>query len=248
MSAIEEFLKKQQLFRCDRLDASITKRQCQANRTRPDNQAKDIPEIHSCKKCPGLGAEVKIMVEDGMGKPRLCKNTDCNKQAQKDGLCKAHLNGTAPRASHGNKALTAARPTPAWAGHAIDPRETFECPHCQCALSSAEVEGVECPACGKLLHSHVDKAGDVFTPPGEVIDESGWAQPVLVTVPESFGLVVNAEGKQAASGTDPVVVLALREAWHAKEAEWLADLSGLKPGQTIAWAVSMVAAVEGLGY
>ncbi len=49
-------------------------------------------------------------------------------------------------------------------------------------------------------------------------------------------------------GTDLVVLMALRDAWSEKERKWLADLSGLRPGQTLARAVLMVNALEGLGY
>lgn len=67
-------------------------------------------------------------------------------------------------------------------------------------------------------------------------------------IPDSFGLVENIEKQMVPFGTDPVVVMALREAWAAKEAEWLADISGLSPLKTLARAAQMVEAVEALGY
>jgi len=67
-------------------------------------------------------------------------------------------------------------------------------------------------------------------------------------VPADFGKVGNAESDKVSFGTDPVVVLALREAWAVKEAAWLVELSGLKPGQTLVRASAMVQALEGLGY
>lgn len=47
---------------------------------------------------------------------------------------------------------------------------------------------------------------------------------------------------------DPVLLLALREAWATKESEWLADLAGMKPGKAVCCGAGMVRAVEGLGY
>ena len=81
----------------------------------------------------------------------------------------------------------------------------------------------------------------------EVIDESDWQQQIIPEV-DQFGLVTNGDGDHVQFGTDVIVVLALREAWARKEADWLTELSGLKPGATISRAVQMVNAVEGLGY
>ncbi len=49
-------------------------------------------------------------------------------------------------------------------------------------------------------------------------------------------------------GTDLVIMLALQEAWAAKQARWLSELFGLKPGQTIMRTVRMIDALDGLGY
>ena len=81
----------------------------------------------------------------------------------------------------------------------------------------------------------------------EVIDESDWQQQIIPEV-DQFGLVTNGDGDHVQFGTDVIVVLALREAWARKEADWLTELSGLKTGETISRAVQMVNAVEGLGY
>jgi hypothetical protein len=84
-------------------------------------------------------------------------------------------------------------------------------------------------------------------PLNEIADEPGRQQQITPAV-DSFGTVINAEGDQVPFGTDAVVVLALREAWQRKEIDWLAELSGLKPGATISRACQMVSAVEALGY
>jgi hypothetical protein len=52
----------------------------------------------------------------------------------------------------------------------------------------------------------------------------------------------------AVFGVDPLIVAALNDAWQAKEAEWLVELAGIKPGLAIRYAAGMVKAVEGLGY
>lgn len=69
-----------------------------------------------------------------------------------------------------------------------------------------------------------------------------------VALPIDFGKVVSGDGEPVPLGVDPVILLALREAWAAKEAAWLVELSGLKPGKAVCRAAGMVKAVEGLGY
>lgn len=69
-----------------------------------------------------------------------------------------------------------------------------------------------------------------------------------VSGPGIFGMVANDAAAPASFDTDPVILLALREAWAAKEADWLTELSGLKPGKAVCFAAKMVEAVEGLGY
>lgn len=73
------------------------------------------------------------------------------------------------------------------------------------------------------------------------------AEPV-VDLPAGFGMVVNGAGDPVQFGVDPVILMALREALQAKEAGWLVELSGMKPGKAVCSAASMVKAIEGLGY
>lgn len=99
----------------------------------------------------------------------------------------------------------------------------------------------------KAHFSKSKKGAAMVAVPAEVIDESDWQQQIIPEM-ASFGTVTNAEGDQVSFGTDPVVVLALREAWAEKEREWLVELSGLKPGATIMRAVDMVDALQSLVY
>jgi hypothetical protein len=198
VSQYDEFSKKQKLFRCDRLDASISAPTCSTNR-RSGN-------IFACTGCPGLGAVVDIKVVEvvPMGK-RVCSVFNCTKTVHAHGMCWAH-----ERSELGiNPATGLKLPAPAWA-------EPFV-------------------------------ATVPETAPVEVIDESDWKQQVMI-VADDFGKVTNGDGDLVEFGTDAVVVLALREAWQAKERDWLVELSGMKPGATIARAVQMVSAVEGLRY
>lgn len=218
------------LFSCERLSARISKVQCERNRK---------GGVFACDKCPGLGAgsvvDVDLLVREkkslgvDMGtKGKLCDVDGCTAMDWRGGKCwKHHPTNVAKREA---KAATVAPIQPeavadcdAARSVTPDPRVTFECPHCQCALNSAEVESLSCPVCGEALHTHVDQAGFVSTP----------------------GV---SDGDTVPVDADPVILLALREAWQAKEAEWLVELSGLKAGSAVCRAAAMVQAVEGLGY
>jgi hypothetical protein len=83
-------------------------------------------------------------------------------------------------------------------------------------------------------------------PPAEEIYESGWVQPVVP--PDLFGMVTNGKGDEVPFGIDRVIYMAISEAMEIKKAEWLVELSGLKPGKAVCFAASMVRAVESLGY
>lgn len=120
----------------------------------------------------------------------------------------------------------------------------------------------EAPAVAEpVVEKYAPKSEEVFEPRGEQISEgfcnicgvypcSCLDDYTDLHAPDhaSFGLVVNGDGDSVPFGTDLVIVQALREAWAAKEAEWLAELSGLKPGKAVCFAAQMVKAVEGLGY
>jgi hypothetical protein len=80
----------------------------------------------------------------------------------------------------------------------------------------------------------------------DIIDESGWVQPVMVA--DTFGMVINGDGKKVPFGVDELVYLAIDEAMEAKKSEWFVELSGMKPGRALCGAADMVRAVESLGY
>lgn len=112
-----------------------------------------------------------------------------------------------------------------------DPRVTFECPHCQSVLSSAEVERCDCPVCGKQLHTHVDRAGEVFTVTDIAPDGAFVVKPD--TPAHTTAVVTNMDGDRVDFGVDVLVVAAIREAMRDLEASWLTDLSGLSPSRAI---------------
>lgn len=101
VTEVEAFLEKNRLFRCERLAASITKRQCELNRRRKENYAAGIYEVASCKGCSGLGSVVDIVMEVSVMSRGLCSIVGCEKLAQtgKNGMCKAHFSGSKPRPS-----------------------------------------------------------------------------------------------------------------------------------------------------
>lgn len=94
MSAVEEFLKNQPLFKCERMNATISQVQCDINRNGrpagPNRMA--ITACLSCEGCPGLG-EVSDSKEDVVTKSYVytCKVKGCDKRVQRDGMCYRHL-------------------------------------------------------------------------------------------------------------------------------------------------------------
>jgi hypothetical protein len=189
-----------------------------------------------------LGAAVTIDTEEIMGTAgKVCTEPGCKTKDWKSGKCwKHHPDNIAKK-----KAIPPPAPTAKEAAQMVidhvdkaakvqvkekpattDPRVTFECPHCQCVLSSEEVEGSHCPGCFELLHTQIDQPG----------------------VAPTFGRVINAEGAEVPFGVDSIIQQALREAMQARERIWLCKLSGLTPGKAIALAHQMVMAVDGLEY
>jgi hypothetical protein len=96
-----------------------------------------------------------------------------------------------------------------------------------------------------------DYFGSGVLPTGPVVKASAEYTDLntdVVSVSASFGKVTNAVGDKAAFGVDPVIVMALRDAWAEVEQSWLIDLSGVKPGTAICYAAKMLDALKGLGY
>lgn len=65
-------------------------------------------------------------------------------------------------------------------------------------------------------------------------------------VKESFGKVTNADGDQASFGVDPLVHMALRDAWYEVERKALEALSGLAPASALIRAANLVQQIQRL--
>lgn len=76
MTEIEQFLSTQTLYRCERMDAFITQRTCDANRQRVDDLKNDIMAPGNCKGCPGLQQEAIDMAKNYRGTCPTCKRPD----------------------------------------------------------------------------------------------------------------------------------------------------------------------------
>lgn len=76
-----------ELFRCERMQANISLRQCEINRkgklTGPGKAP--IKPCFACEGCPGLGEITNINTEEIMAK--FCKTPECSKQVTRMGLC-----------------------------------------------------------------------------------------------------------------------------------------------------------------
>jgi hypothetical protein len=94
MNAVAEFMKNQGgLFRCDRMNANISKKQCDINRpgqpAGPNRMA--IKACLSCEGCPGLGETITELKEAPVAQ-KICSVKGYTKLSQhnKDGMCSAH--------------------------------------------------------------------------------------------------------------------------------------------------------------
>lgn len=257
MTEVEKFLAKEPLFRCDRLNASITKKQCAANRSRQENASKDIWSVAPCKGCPGLGDAVVISMEVSDMSTR-CKVEGCTKTSQKgrDGMCCTHFNeGVTPAVKvavqvAGKKYCTVEGCTnvlwkegTCWRHHPdhIKKRESRAAAvtvidHVKRAalVQVKEVVGRLCDECGAAPCTCVE---DVF---GVAAVEA----PVIPAVAQ----IIHAAGIRTVAGHEQLIMSVLREAWLEKEREWLAALSGLRPGAALIRGAGMVQALEELGY
>lgn len=93
------------LFRCERMNANISRRQCEINRKGVKTYGIEKPACFSCTGCPGLGAavvknetrEVTVMenkteeLKPKKVKRAYCKHPGCRKYPIRNGLCTAHL-------------------------------------------------------------------------------------------------------------------------------------------------------------
>lgn len=242
-----------QLFRCERMSAR--------NRygVRGATNRGTIPPRWACEGCPGLELDaVSTDTEAMMAKPVRGTCPSCKREnvllTSKGGTChrcyRRAREGRDPLADTCSVSAPPEKqpvgppapvivPPPAVepAAEAApplslpDPRVTFECPHCQSVLSSAEVERCDCPVCGKQLHTHVDRAGEVFTVTDIAPDGAFVVKPD--TPAHTTAVVTNMDGDRVDFGVDVLVVAAIREAMRDLEASWLTDLSGLSPSRAI---------------
>lgn len=234
-----------ELFRCERLSANISRRQCEVNRQRiGSSQFRTGDPIFACEGCPGLGLDAVSLDTEAVTMAK-CKVPGCEKFVTKDGYCWGHCKSVLGINPKTGKPLAVLSPSPALAvadPTTIDPRVTFECPHCHCALASNEVDLPNCPMCDGRLHTHVDQAGEVFTPPAEA-EPATDSQVVTDILPDGAfavdgagrrdGRVTNMDGEQVEFGVDPVIFAALDEALSDLRTSLLIDLSGLAPGRAI---------------
>lgn len=176
-------------------------------------------------------------MEDEMAHAQ-CKESGCTKLAVRDGYCWKHCKDHGIDPKTGGKIepppVPAADESAAAPSVSVDPRQTFECPHCRVALSSAEVEQASCPICDGQLYTHVDRDGEVFTP---LADDS--SRPVVDAIPAGSGAmapvgrVTNVAGDLVDFGVDGLVLAALDEALSDLRRSLLIDLSGLSAGRAI---------------
>lgn len=172
----------------------------------------------ACDKCPGLGAGSVIDPEEVAVKSKICSVEGCSTVVHARGMCWKH-----ERSELG-----------------IDPNTgkplTVKAKPVKSAVKSGRP--------GKVVSTLLVQDGEPFAPGLNV----HYKQAADLDAALMEGLVVNAAGEHVPFGVDPVILLALREAWATKEAQWLSELSGLKPGKAICYTADMVAAVEDLGY
>lgn len=85
-------------------------------------------------------------------------------------------------------------------------------------------------------------AGPVTKPPAVYPDLPAEA----AEVKESFGNVRNADGDSVPFGVDPLVHMALRDAWYQVERKALESLSGLAPASALVRAANLVQHIQAL--
>jgi hypothetical protein len=229
-----------ELFRCDRLSASISRKQCEINR-KGKPQSPRSPEIKvcfACEGCPGLGSEITVDPEEIMAS--RCKIDNCTKLAQhgKNGMCCTHFAASKPLAA--GKEQPATKP----AKH----KQTCTVAGCTKAAQHGK-DGM----CKRHHTAAMLEAG--MDPVGRVIEHIELAAAVQVKeVLDTYGVALSThksnvgDGKGGSIIVDPVIANALADAWIVKRNEWLLELTSLKPGKAIVTTAKMIEALEGLGY
>lgn len=119
-------------------------------------------------------------------------------------------------------------------------------PNCTCpsCLKDYFAQGCnECPFCG---HEHGEPAllstGPVVKPSAVYPDLDADAADVSA----SFGKVTNTDGDVVPFGVDPMIHMALRDAWYDVERKALEALSGLAPASALVRAANLVQRIQAL--
>ena len=170
----------------------------------------------ACIDCPGA-----VISKGGIEMPvSRCNIKGCDKYQVVKGLCTAH----AKEQGHQND---------------LDHRKAL-----QREANFKRKAGVD-------RQIKVDVAAKTKTKPPVKADplegiDAGWQamKKLKPTVSENFGKVKNADGQMASFGVDALIFQALTEVLEAKKAEWIADLSGLKPAKALCLTASKIEALE----
>ena len=120
--------------------------------------------------------------------------------------------------------------------------EKFDCPGCG-KYRTYESGGL-CGACRRKQISDAKALpiGPVVKPSAEYPDLAS----DVAGVKAGFGKVPNAEGVLTSFGVDPVVHMALRDAWYEVERKALESLSGLFPASVLVRAANLVQRIQAL--
>jgi len=219
MSPEEEWIKNNPRGWC-RQNAWITQHACD-NRRKVEKKSNSSPHcrdasgsvLMGCERCAGLDfSRVRDNWPEPEKKAFFIKEKNMGKTLKK----KEALSAAKTSLVQDQKTIqenTASSNVPVL--NAADPRESFECPHCACALSSSEVDQPHCPVCGETLDIRISQSGDA---------------PSLLSLD---GRVTNIDGEKVGFGVDPLVNMAIDEALTDLKTSWLIDLSGLTPGRAI---------------
>ena len=114
-----------------------------------------------------------------------------------------------------------------------------KCKHVGCEKTSQKGKNGLCVAHFKEFMSPIESPVKVNAKKSMLLSEC---------LSEQFSEIKAVNSVFVPFGTDAVIIQALLEAWFEKEAEWLVDLSGLKPGMSICYAAKMIKSLQALGY
>lgn len=135
--------------------------------------------------------------------------------------------------------------------------DKFRCPGCNRDDAIFEANGL-CGVCTTALRKKKNAAAGASSvkpkqkpsfPTGSVVKPSAEYPDLdsdVAAVKEGFGKVPNAEGDLVRFGVDPMVHMALRDAWYEVERKALESLSGLPPASALVRAANLVQRIQAL--